>query len=528
MARRTASKPAPSLGWVVLAWIETHLCRGPGDLRGEPIGELDAELAAFIVRAYELDPVTGRRKVNRASFSRPKGRAKSELAAMLVCAELLGPVRFDRWDRGEPVGKPVRDPFIRCLATEEGQSGNTFDGVHVMLEHLSERFGSQFPKLDIGLTRVFVAGGGEVRPSTAASASKDGGKETFVVADETHLWTLPELRAMHDTVTRNLTKRRTAEPWMVETSTMYQPGLNSVAESTHDYHRQIQSGERVNRGLLFDHAEGPMPDDWDDDAELVDCLRVAYGDAAAWVDVDRILAEIRDPKTTKAQAARYFLNRATVDAEQWVSPAEWQALAAPGPQPDKGAGVALGFDGSESDDATALIGIDMATGRLFVLGCWRAPDGATGWTVPRGQVHAAVDAAFDRWNVALALCDPPYWRTELAEWAAKYGDKVVVEFPTATWSRTARAVERLTTAIHAGLVSHDGDVELAAHVANARCVPVNDRRPELGYVLAKDRRGSPRKIDLAVASVLAFEARDMAIADGWKPRSRPRIFWLNG
>jgi hypothetical protein len=121
-----------------------------------------------------------------------------------------------------------------------------------------------------------------------------------------------------------------------------------------------------------------------------------------------------------------------------------------------------------------------------------------------------------------------HWRTELAEWAAKYGDKVVVEFPTATWSQAAWAVERLTTAIHAGLVSHDGDVELATHVANARCVPVKDRRPELGYVLAKDRRGSPRKIDLAVASVLAFEARDMAIADGWKPRSRPRIFWLSG
>src|SRR5262249_40419597 len=111
MARRTTLKAAPSLGWDVVAWIERHLCHGPGDLRGERIGELDAELAAFIVRAYELDSTTGRRKVNRAFLSRPKGRAKSELAAMLVCAELLGPVRFDRWERGNPVGRPVRDPF---------------------------------------------------------------------------------------------------------------------------------------------------------------------------------------------------------------------------------------------------------------------------------------------------------------------------------------------------------------------------------------------------------------------------------
>jgi hypothetical protein len=38
-------------------------------------------------------------------LSRAKGRAKTEIAGWLVCAEAFGPVRFDGWDAdGQPVG----------------------------------------------------------------------------------------------------------------------------------------------------------------------------------------------------------------------------------------------------------------------------------------------------------------------------------------------------------------------------------------------------------------------------------------
>lgn len=110
----------PTLGWGVIEWIEATLCHGPGDVQGDPI-ELDDELARFICWAYRLDEA-GDRVVRRAVLSRPKGRAKSELAGMLVCAEAVGPVRFDGWDAaGQPVGRPVTAPFIRCLATEEAR-----------------------------------------------------------------------------------------------------------------------------------------------------------------------------------------------------------------------------------------------------------------------------------------------------------------------------------------------------------------------------------------------------------------------
>ena len=115
-----------SLGYDVADWLEAYACHGPGDVQGEPV-VLDTEWLAFIVAAYELDPVTGRRRIDRAVLSRPKGRAKSELAALVAVAEAFGPVRFDGWDAaGQPVGKPVVSPLIKCLATEESQSGHTF------------------------------------------------------------------------------------------------------------------------------------------------------------------------------------------------------------------------------------------------------------------------------------------------------------------------------------------------------------------------------------------------------------------
>jgi hypothetical protein len=126
-----------TLGPLVVDWIEANLCHGPGDVQGQPI-ELDDEQTGFILRAYEVDD-RGKRIVRRAVFSRPKGRAKSELAAMLACTEALGPVRFNagvltggrsdvpcrrRTSPARPRRKDRRTPFTAwsSLCSETAQS----------------------------------------------------------------------------------------------------------------------------------------------------------------------------------------------------------------------------------------------------------------------------------------------------------------------------------------------------------------------------------------------------------------------
>ena len=244
-----------SLGWALIDWIETFCVHGPGDVEGQPV-ELDDEFAAFILKAYAVNP-DGSRKKRRGVISRPKGRAKSELAAFLGIAEALGPVRFDhfakrgevspwgyRYSPGEPVGVPVRRPEILCFATELGQAGNTYDAIRYMLdpETCAPALLDAYGRIDVGLTRINIPGGGTITPEAAADSSADGRKTTFAVCDESHLWTLPRMKRLHQVVLRNLLKRKIASGWMLETTTMFAPGEGSVAEGTFEFARAIAEG----------------------------------------------------------------------------------------------------------------------------------------------------------------------------------------------------------------------------------------------------------------------------------------------
>lgn len=534
MARRTTDPGRfISLGFTAIDWIEHYLCHGPGDVQGEDL-VVDDEMAAFIAKAYRLDPVTGRRTVNRGFLSRPKGRAKSELAGALVCFEALGPCRFDGWDgAGEPVGRPQVYPFIRCLATEENQSGNTYDNVTAMLEHLVEHFGEEFPGIDLGRSaqtssRIYIEGGGEIVPSTSSGAAKDGGKETFAVFDETHLYVLPELKAMHKTVRRNLVKRRAAEPWSLETSTMYALGESSVAEATHEYAKAIEAGRVRDGGLLFDHREAPHVEDLHDDDQLLPALEFVYGDAASWMDLERIASDMREPDTDPADARRYFLNQPGTASARAFDKACWGGLVrADFVVPDKEP-IVLGFDGAKWRDATALVATHVESGYQWLLRVWEAPlnkQEAEGWEVPEHEVNDAVALAFDTWRVLRMYADPPWWEEAVAAWQGKYGEKVVTEWWTHRDRAMAFALRAYKTAMAGGELTHDGDEAFARHIANSvkRDARARDDQGKPMWTIQKDRHDSPRKIDAAMAGCLSWEARRDAIAAGALKRTRRRV-----
>jgi phage terminase large subunit-like protein len=537
----------PSLGRQIVEWIEKYLCHGPGDVQGEPI-ELDDELYAFVIKAYRLDPDTGRRHYRRAFLSRPKGRSKSELAGMLVCAEALGPVRFSHWDeQGEPVGRPVRDPLIKCMATEEGQSGNTYENVPVMLAHLSEHYGAEFPAIDLGRSeqtssRIFISGGGEIRPCTASNAAKDGGKETFVVFDETHLYVLPELHKMHGTVRRNLRKRRAAEPWSLETSTMYAPGEDSVAEKTHIYAVDIKEGRVRNRSLLFDHRQAPPDVDITDRESILAALREVYGPFHVHMDFEAILDDIWDPQSDVNNSRRYWFNQPTAASDAWLTPQQVDEQATATEVVADGETICLGFDGSRQrargiTDSTALVACRVSDGYLFLPSwgdgytVWEQPLGPEGfdWAVPRTEVNDAVATTFDRCKVIGFYCDPAMWETYIDQWTALYGPRLLVRAkrnaPLEWWMSGGRITEvvRATDRLHSGITQKQalidaGSSALIRHLKNAR-----RRVSSAGVQIAKENPVSPKKVDAAVAAILAYEARGDALAAGFgQSRKRNR------
>ena len=507
------TKQNPSLGGDVCDWIETYLVHGPGDIQGTAI-ELDDEFRAFIWRAYEVfpknHPNAGRRVYPRAFLSRPKGRAKSELAGELCCVEALGPVRFDGWRRNVPIGVAVQSAIIKVAATEEGQAGNTYDNVYYMLQNGAVH--DAYPGLDIGLTRVNLPGGGSIEPITSASKSKDGGKETFVVADEVHLWTTAELLRLYTTLTRNITKRKIANGWLLSTSTMYAPGDGSVAESIHEAAKGNGSP-----GLLWDHREAPADVDIEDDDELRRALTYVYGSAAAWTNIDGIVAEFRDPLTTEADNRRYWLNQPAKRADRLFDPLAHRVLTNDHRRVPHGTAIVMGFDGSENRDATALIG--WVVGDIphrFTIGLWERPENAPAdWRIPRGEVDAAVYRAFGDYDVRLMVCDPAYWQSEIEGWDREFGEDRVLQLNTRDTRIMVEAVQRYQVALAEGLFTHDGDPDVQRHIDN-----MAPRDTRAGVIPIKATRGE--KIDAGMATLLGF----WGLASAPAPAPRPRILSL--
>ena len=526
-----------SLGWLAVWWIENFCVHGPGDVQGSPV-KLDDEWTAFIVDCYALDG-DGRRLYDSAFLSRAKGRAKSELAGFIVLFEAMGPARFNGWavggetyerdgllytySTGEPLGVGVTAPVIRCLATEEGQAGNTYDNVHYNLTE--GPLGAGLPRDAAGLTRIFLPGGGEIIPSTASNSSKDGGKESMVVFDETHLYTRPELKRMYQTVRRNLAKRKIAEPWSLETSTMYLPGEKSVAEETHDLAKAIREGKTKRQRLLFDHREADADIDLTDEAQVIAGLKEAYGPFADVMDIDRIVSEIYDPRNDPMDSRRYYFNQPTSSKDAFLSAPEWNACSKP-QDVRKGEEITLGFDGSRKrskgvTDATALIGCRVSDGYLFEIKVWEQPDGPAGedWSIPVADVDFEVRKAFEMYKVVGMFADPAKWESYIAQWESDFGRNLKVKSSQAhpiEWWMTGnrsylvvRAIEQFANAVLDKELTHSGGLVLTRHILNAR-----RRIGRSGVSIAKENPDSRNKIDAAVAAVLAYQARLQALSKG--------------
>ncbi len=517
-----------SLGYVVLDWIHTYCCHGPGDVQGQPL-DYDDEIRDFVIECYRLDETTGRRMYREAILSRPKGRAKSEIAGMITVAEGLGPVRFDGWDAdGQPVGRPVVSPLIKCLATEESQAGNTFENAAFVAGewgpdvHPDVFGGTSGVRRYQSATAVYLPYGGEIRACTAGSASKDGGKETFVVPDESHLYVLPELRAMYATVMRNLPKRRLADPWALQTTTAYRPGEQSIAEQKLTAWRK---GE-LDSSTYVDHVEAKGKVDINNRAHTLEQLRKLYGPAmhpvTGWMSAEDVYKVMKDPTQCpdEATAARYYLNRPMSTIDAWIAKDVVERQIRAGDVVKPGESITLGFDGSLNDDTTVLRGCRMSDGFRFRIGAWPKPDGPAGigWEVPRADVLATIREAFGRYDVIRGYFDPHEWRSDIDSLAEQFGDRVI-PWETRRDLAMGAALDRLHADLMNGVTFHDADPLAVEHYANTYV-----RRKGSQRLVRKEHPNSARKIDTVVGDALAYEARADALAAGWGTSTDSYVF----
>lgn len=517
-------EPWPTLGPQVCAYIEQNLVFGPGDLGGQR-AKLDPEKRALVYSFYEVypegardangKPIAGRRRFRRCCWSAQKGSAKTELAAWIAACELApdSPVRFDRFSNGKPLGRPVQDPYIPMVAyTEEQTSDLAYGALKAILDNSPIRH-----LFDIAEERIRRASGsGKAVALAGAPDSRDGARTTFAHKDETHRWNTQRLRKAHETMINNLPKRLLADPWELETTTAYSPGEGSVAEDTMAYAVQVASGAIQDSRLFFFHRQASDSHNLETPEGRREAVLEAAGPTAAWKDIEGICDLWQNPSADREILERVWLNRPVAMAAQAFNLEAWRAGRRSGQPPAPGRLITLGFDGSLTEDATALIGTDVETGLQWPVGIWERPHGVEEWKVDKAEVCDVVDEAFRTWNVFRMYADPSRWEGQLADWAGRYGDDRVVDWPTRLIRKMAIALKAFATAIAGGEVTHNGDPVYSRHIGNAQKHLLNwqddDGTPL--WLIQKDGPKSTKKIDGAMAGALSWAARLDAIAKG--------------
>ncbi len=505
-------KTFPTLGYQVAAIIEERCVVPDGDHQGEPFSLTD-EMLRFLLWHYRIrlddkDPDGGQLFYRRSQIVRPQKWGKGPFVSAIICAECDpdAPVRFDGWDaRGEPVGRPWVTPWWQITALAEDQTANTWRSLLPMIELGPLK--ADIP--DTGKTRINLPGGGLIEPVTSSGGTRLGQLITGAIQDESGIWTRRNgMRKVADTQQRNLAGMGGRA---IETTNGWDPSEDSVAQETHRVSPRV--------GDIHVDFPPPLPGSFANTRERRRAIKAAYGDSW-WVNVDRIDADAVEfiERGEQAQAERFFGNRIVSGSATAFDIERWKGLHRDLVIPEKEL-ITVGFDGARVDDSTALIATEVESGHQWPLGIWECPENEPEWEVPEWQVNEALEAAFDTWDVWRVYADPPYWADTVNGWAGKYGEKRIVHWWTNRTKAMCWAVRRFVEAQANAAISHNADPDMTRHVANAKRrnhPQIRDDRGHQMWDIAKDRPGSPDKVDAAVAAIVSWECRGDAVAAGAK------------
>jgi hypothetical protein len=527
---------------------------------------------------------------------------------VIAAVEFVGPCRFAGWaaidmpeygiERGEPVAKPNPRAWIQIAAVSLAQTQNTmllFHGLFTkacMAEH----------SIDPGKERIYAyQGKKQIQAVTSSPRALEGNRPTLVIKNETHHWVQNnDGLAMADAIERNATKAKGGAARTLSITNAYEPSEESVARQEREAYDAEASGLAYETGTMYDSLEAPKnarlrPRFDDDDKDyagpeidveekesrtrlyLQRVLEAVRG-GAWWLDIDNLTNSILNRKNRPSRSRRFWFNQIVASEDAWLDPdavdlaidplaKEQRLVADRDSRSVLEAGwlvaakepVVMFFDGSKSDDSTALVGCRLRDGYIFTIGVWQKPPGkrGEGWTAPRGAITNRVNEAFELFNVVAFWGDPShakddedstrYWDGCFDEWNQTHRERLDTRFwPMKSGHRKhgimfdmagpdqqklfVAAAEEFVECLentndieeYEPLFTHDGHPALVDHLKNAI------RNPgQWGVSLMKENRESSKKIDLAVAAVGARMLRRVVMNTGIEEEEieTPGVVW---
>jgi phage terminase large subunit-like protein len=336
------------------------------------------------------------------------------------------------------------------------------------------------------------ATGSVYRVLSSEAFTKEGLSPTLVVYDELHaapnreLWDVMTLAqaARYDALTLAITTAG------VRTDNT---GQDSVAYGLYQYAQRVAAGEVEDPSFFAAWWQAPS----DSDHRSPETWKIANPGFGDLQDPEDFESAVK--RTPEAEFRTKRTNVFVSSQQAWLPHGEWAALEQAAPPADA-TPVVLGFDGSFNNDTTAIVGVTVEEHpRVWLVDIWeKQPGDRDDWRVDIGAVENRILETCAQLNVVEVACDPFRWARSM-EALAEAGVPIV-EYPSSSPARMVPSTAKFYDAVTSGGVSHDHHPTLARHLDN--CVIRVDQK---GPRVVKEHRGSPRKIDAAVAAIIAFD-----------------------
>jgi phage terminase large subunit-like protein len=344
---------------------------------------------------------------------------------------------------------------------------------------------------------IFVPSTNSVMKVLSAEAySKEGLNVSRAIVDEIHAH---KNRELFDVLSLSMGNRGKLAQLLAVTTAGQKTdmtGQDSIAYSLYQYGKRVSTGEVVDPTFFMSWWEAP-PEADHRDPEMWKVANPGYDDLVSKDDFESAVKRTPEPEFRTKR-----LNQWVSSMNAWLPNGAWQPLAEQRELlPDED--IIIGFDGSFNGDCTSLMGCtipkDDEKPYLFMIKTWeKQPEDTDDWRVNTQEVEDVIIQFCSTHNVKEIACDPYRWQRSM-DVMAEMG-LPVIEFPSTSPSRMVSACAKFYTAVTEQTMIHDGDALLERHLTNA--VVKTDR---IGPRIVKDNRSSPRKIDAAVAAVIAFD-----------------------
>jgi phage terminase large subunit-like protein len=350
------------------------------------------------------------------------------------------------------------------------------------------------------LTKIYrdaievVSTGSVYRVLSAESYSKEGLSPTAVYADELHAH---QSRELFDVMSLAMGARGNQAHMVAITTAGVKTdrtGQDSIAYSLYQYGQRVSRGETDDPSFFMAWWEAP-PESDHRDPETWRLANPGFGDICDAADFESAVKRTPEPEFRTKRC-----NQWVSSALGWLPTGTWDSCAAELDLTDKD--YVIGFDGSFSGDSTVLVGATKEdVPQVFMIKAWEKDPNIHDdtWRVDILEVENTIRAFVrDNPRVKEIVCDPYRWQRSM-EVLADEGYPIV-EYPSSNARRMVVGCAKFFDAVVEGRLKHDGDPILARHLDNA-VVKVDN----LGPRIVKENRNSSRRIDAAVAAVIAVD-----------------------